>query len=547
MTESTGSDFDYVIVGAGAAGCVLANRLSEDPAIRVALLEAGGSDRHPFFAIPRAVPKVMGRVANLWGYPVEPEEGTGNKQEMWLRGKVIGGSTSINGLMYVRGQPADFDEIAELSSDDWDWSNIGPAYAAIEGHELGAGDTRGADGPLKISLPGADVRNDWHEAVLEAGQNMGVPEKADINTPDNDEGIGYNPRTVWKGKRQSAATAFLKPILKKRRNLTLITNAAVDTLLLEGKRATGVTLNDGREIRGREIILAAGAMASPGILERSGIGDPAVLEPLGITVRHALPAVGGNLLEHRALLMQWRTSDHRYSYNRDHKGLRLALNGIKYLLTHKGVLTSATFDMGAWVKSRPGLNRPDVQFLIAPHSLDFAKLGRTTEDFPGMSLVVYPLRPSSIGSIHITSTDPNLPPRLKPNHRDTPEDRRAMIDGVRAVRRFVSQPPLDKIVVEETVPGPSFQTDEEIIAAYDTFATCGYHAVGSCRMGKDEASVVDPELKVRGIEGLRIMDTSIMPVVPSGNTQGPTMAMAWRAGDIILRDRAKTQAPARAA
>lgn len=530
--------FDYVIVGSGAAGCVLANRLSADPSVSVALIEAGGSDRFPLFGIPKAVPKLMNRPSNLWAYATEPEDATAGKVEYWLRGKVLGGSTSVNGLMYVRGQPADFDAIAELSSDDWNWEQIGPAYAAIEGHELGAAKDRGGDGPLRISLPGRDVRNAWHEAILAAGRNMGLPVKEDINQPDNDEGIGYNPRTVYKGRRQSAATAFLKPVLH-RRHLTVITGATCDRVLFEAKRATGVAVNrKGRSetiAARREVIIAGGAMSSPGILERSGIGDPARLAALGIPLVHALHAVGENLIEHRALLMQWKLKQRRHSYNHVHRGWRLARTALRYLLTHKGPMTSATFDMGAWLKSRPGLNRPDTQFLIAPHSLDFTKMGKTTEPFPGMSLVVYPLRPSSTGSIHIDSVDPEALPQIKPNHRATAEDRRAMVDGVRAVRRLMTQAPLSDMVEAETAPGPQYQTDDEILKAYDIFATCGYHAVGTCRMGSDPDSVVDPELRVRAVEGLRVMDTSVMPVMPSGNTQGPTMAMAWRAADIILR------------
>ncbi|MBA2933824.1 GMC family oxidoreductase N-terminal domain-containing protein [Sphingomonas sp. CGMCC 1.13654] len=530
--------YDYVIVGAGAAGCVLAYRLSEDPSISVAVIEAGGRDTHPFFRVPKAVPKLMGRAANIWAYPTKAEPGTGNKVETWLRGRVVGGSTSINGLMYVRGQPADFDAIAELSSDDWNWRHIGAAYAALEGHELGAEGTRGGDGPLKLSLPGKDVRGPWHEAVIAAGHAMGLPVKEDVNVPDDDEGVGYNPRTVHKGRRVSAATAFLRPA-ERRRNVTVITDATVDRVVLEETKAVAIRYLKGgaaQEVRAtRDIILAAGAMASPGILERSGIGDPAVLEPLGITVRHALTGVGANLIEHRALLMQWRLTDHRYSFNNIHRGWRLVREVVRYGLTGKGPLSSATFDMGLWLKSRPGLNRPDVQFLVAPHSLDFSKMGRTTEPFPGMSLVVYPLRPTSAGTLHITSADPEASPCLSPNHRDTEEDRRAMVGAIRAVRRFTAQSPLKEIVATETMPGPQYETDEQILQAYDQFATCGYHAVGSCRMGKDAASVVDSELRVRGIAGLRVMDTSIMPVVPSGNTQGPTMAMAWRAADVIRR------------
>ena len=529
------AEYDYVIVGAGAAGCVLAYRLTEDPKVKVALLEAGGGDRHPFFKVPKAVPLLMNRPKSLWTYPTKPEESNANKEEYWLRGKVMGGSTSVNGLMWVRGQPADFDAIAELSSDDWGWKHIGPAYAALEHHELGAGQDRGGDGPLKVSLPGTDVRMAWHDAVIAAGHSMGLPVKEDVNAPDNDEGVGYNPRTIWKGERQSASVAYLAPA-RKRRNLTVISGATVDKVLFRDKKAVGVQyLKNGQPsvVGGAEIILCGGAMASPGILERSGIGDPDRLKALGIDVVAARPQVGEHMIEHRALLMQWKMANPADSYNRAHRGLRLIWTTLRYLLTKKGPMTSATFDMGAWLKSRPGLNRPDTQFLIAPHSLDFTKMGKTTEPFPGMSLVVYPLRPESAGSVHITSTNPAGVPETIANHRATDLDKRAMIDGVRAARTFTAQAPLKDMIVAETQPGAQYQSDEEILQAYDLYATCGYHTVGTCRMGNDPDSVVDPELRVRGVEGLRVIDTSIMPVMPSGNTQGPTMAMAWRAADVI--------------
>ena len=529
--------YDYVIVGAGSAGCVLAYRLSENPAVRVCLIEAGKRDLYPLLHVPKAVPIVMSRLQNAYYYPIDPEPGTANKAEAWMRGRVAGGSSSVNGLMYVRGQPADYDAIAELSSADWSWQHIGAAYAALENHQLGKGETRGDKGRLRLSLPGKDVRSAVHEAILKAGAAMGLPVKEDVNTPDNGEAIGYASRNVWKGRRQSAAVAFLNPA-RKRKNLTIITQAVGDKILLDGKKAVGISVlqkGQTRTIMGREIILCGGAMATPGLLERSGIGDPAVLQPLGIEVRHALPSVGTGLLEHRALLMQWKVKK-GYSQNHLYHGWRLPLQILRYILFRTGVMSSATFDMGAWVKSRPGVNRPDAQFLIAPHSVDFAKLGKTTESFPGISMVVYQLRPTSAGTVHITSSDPMAMPQTKPNHRATELDRQEMISTVKAARRLVSTPPLKDIVVAETVPGPQYQTDEEIIGAYDLFATCGYHAVGSCRMGKDADSVVDPSLRVRGLEGLRIMDTSIMPVIPSGNTNGPTMAMAWRAADVILRD-----------
>lgn len=528
------SDYDYIIVGAGAAGCVLAHRLSEAPNIRVALLEAGPKDTHPFIHMPKGLAKVMADPNHVWAYASEPEDTNAHTPEVWVRGRVLGGSSSINGMMYVRGQPADFDAIAESSSDDWSWKHIGKAYAALEAHELGAEETRGANGPLNITVP--DTKDTLTEAILEAGKAMGWEEKPDTNAPNDIEGIGYAPRTVHKGRRVSAATAFLDPI-RHRQNLTILTDTTVDKVIFAGKRASGVqAIQSGAPKRitaAREVILCGGALASPGILERSGIGDPDRLAALGIPVLSANPNVGENLIEHRAIIIQWKLNAD-ISHNKKYFGWRVLQSGLQYYLTRQGPLSAAAYEQVAWFKTQPGLNRPDAQFLFAPFSFDFAKHRQDVERFPGMHITAYPLRPSSRGHVHIRTADPNAMPELLTNYRDTEEDRRAMIGTVRVAREYVKRAPLAQYIEAETMPGPDYDTDEKILEAYDKFGTCGYHAVGSCRMGKDPAtSVVDPALRVRGVQGLRIIDTSIMPVIPSGNTNGPTMAMAWRAADVI--------------
>ncbi len=530
------ADYDYVIVGAGAAGCVLAYRLSADPKVRVALLEAGPRDSHPLIHMPKGLAKVMQDPKHLWVYTSEPEGGTAMNPEVWVRGRVLGGSSSINGMMYVRGQPADFDEIAAGSSDDWSWEHIGAAYRALESHELGADETRGDRGPLKVSLP--TLKGELADAQIAAGQAMNWPRKVDVNQPDNDVGIGYAPRTIYKGKRQSAATAFLKPA-EGRTNLTVLTEAVVDKVVFDGLRATGVEV----AIAGvrqtvkatRDVILCGGAMSSPGILERSGVGDPARLEALGVPVVVANPHVGEDLTEHRGIIVQWKLRKD-VSQNKEFSGWRLLKSTLQYYLTKDGPMSAAAYELGAWFKTRPGLNRPDAQALIAPFSFDFAKNRTDVERFPGMHVVVYPLRPTSRGRIHITSLDPEAPPKLEPNYRSTEGDRQSMVGAVRVMREYVSRSPLKELVEVETMPGPQYQTDQEILDAYDTYGTCGYHAIGGCRMGSDDEAVVDPVLRVKGVTGLRVMDTSIMPQIPSGNTNGPVMAMAWRAADIILRD-----------
>jgi choline dehydrogenase len=529
--------FDYVIVGAGAAGCVLAYRLSENPALKVALIEAGPRDTHPFIAMPKGLAKVMADPAHLWVHMSKPEDSTAGQTEAWVRGRVLGGSSSVNGMMYVRGQPADFDSIAERSSDDWSWDHIGKAYAALENHELGAGETRGDKGPLKVSMP--TIRDRLSDAQVSAARAMGWEISADTNAPTDVPRFGYAPRTIYKGKRQSAATAFLRPI-ENRPNLTILTDRVVQRVVFDKTRAAGVEAKSptGVEIveATREVIICGGAMASPGILERSGIGDRARLEALGVPVVHHSPQVGEGLIEHRGLIMQWKLKDASLSQNREFSGWRLLRAVARYYLTGGGPMSSAAYEIGGWFKTDAGLNRPDAQMLVAPYSFDMATHRASLEAFPGMNAVVYPLRPISRGAIHIETLDPNTPAAFSPNYRATEQDRKAMIGAIRVVREWAAKTPIKDLIVEETLPGPSIQTDAEILEAYDKLGTCGYHAIGSCRMGKDAASVVDPELRVRGVEGLRVMDTSIMPSIPSGNTNGPTMAMAWRAADVILRD-----------
>lgn len=530
------ADYDYVIAGAGAAGCVLAYRLSQDPSVRVALIEAGPRDNHPFISMPKGLAKVMQDPKHLWAYASRPEASTAGQSEVWVRGRVLGGSTSVNGMMYVRGQPADFEAIAELSSDDWRWEHIQAAYRALEDHELGADASRGAGGPLKVSMP--TLKDKLSAAQIAAGAAMGWKVKVDVNAPDDAVSIGYAPRTIHKGKRQSAATAFIRPI-EKRANLAILTDRTVNRVIFADKRAVGVEiLRDGavETIRAaREVIVCGGAMASPAILERSGIGDAQRLAALGVPIVHDSPEVGEGLIEHRGVIMQWKLNQ-QVSQNREFSGWRLLRAMARYYLTGDGPMSSAAYELGGWFKTRPGLNRPDAQMLIAPYSFDFAKQRTALEPFPGMNAVVYPLRPTSRGSIHIETRDPDAAATFTPNYRATEADRQSMVGAIRVMRDYAARSPLAELIAEETMPGPAVQTDAEILDAYDRFGTCGYHAVGSCRMGSDPRSVVDPKLRVRGVTGLRVMDTSIMPAIPAGNTNGPTMAMAWRAADLILED-----------
>ena len=527
------SEFDYIIVGAGSAGCVLANRLSVDPGVNVALIEAGGSDRHPYVSMPRGVGKLMAMPGFMYFYMTRPEAHNAMRPDYWLRGKVLGGSSSVNGMVWVRGQPADWDALAAATSADWSWEQIARAYEAIEAHELGAGPARGGSGPLRVSLP--TKRTALTAAMNAAGAGMGWAVLPDVNAPDAADNIGFMPRTIWKGRRQSAALAFLQPV-RGRPNLTVITGAVADRVLFAGTRAEGVAVQQDGAIREltarREVILSAGAVASPGVLERSGIGDPALLASLGIPLVHANPQVGENASEHRALRMQWRIN-RPCSYNRDYAGWRLVRNVIRYYLTGDGPMAVAAIDMRAAFRSRPELNRPDIQTQFGLYSWDLASGTGGLEREHGFCAVVNPVTPASHGSIHIASRDCTAMPEITAHYGAAREDRAATVAAARVLRHLAEQEPLCRLIVAETLPGPDAQSDDDILAALDQHGCAGMHTVGSCRMGQDAGSVVDPQLRVRGVERLRVIDASVMPFIPAGNTNAPTIALAWRAAEVI--------------
>jgi len=529
--------FDYVIVGAGSAGCVLAYRLSENPANKVLLIEAGPSDDHPFIHMPKGIGKIMANMRYVWPYMTTKAPSTNDTEEFFGRGKTLGGSSAINGMMYVRGQDADYDELAALTSDDWSWKHIGAAYKALENHELGAAETRGDSGPLHVTMP--DIRDPITDATIEAAIAMGMERREDVNSPEDGERAGYAPRTVYKGKRESAARAFLNPI-RSRPNLTIVTAVTVDKIELEDKRAVAVIgSRNGEAVRyeaSREVILCAGALGSPAILQRSGIGPADHLRAIGVNVLHDSPGVGANLREHRALVMQWKTKTPEVSQNREYTGLRLVKNVMEYYLKRSGPMSAATYEAGAWFKTRPELDRPDGQLLIAPYTFDFESGAVKVEDHGGINICAYILRPESSGTVLAKSANPEDLPLISPNFHALEVDRKKMVDVLRYTRALMARPEVAPLIDSETRPGAAYDSDEEIIAAFDQMGNGAYHASGSVTMGPGDDAPLDTRLRVKGIDGLRVADTSIMPFIVAGNTNGPAMAMAWRGADLILED-----------
>jgi choline dehydrogenase-like flavoprotein len=523
--------FDTLIVGAGTAGCVLAERLSADPRRRVLLLEAGPPDTHPFIHMPRGVAKVLSDPAHVWPFQAIAGAGSNAPAAYWVRGRTLGGSSSTNGMMYVRSQPADVEALAEAAGEQWGWRHMAPIYAAAESHPLGAGDARGDTGPLHVSLP---PHHPLLDRFIAAGAATGLEVQDDVNRPDDRAKIGYCPSTIFKGRRQSAARAFLRPA-RWRGNLTVITDASVETIRFDGRRATGVNVvvnGERRAFAARRVILAGGTLASPALLQRSGIGPAALLDHLGIPVIADRAEVGENLKEHCALAMQWRVRS-GLSTNAEFGGWRLIRNVLRYYLARSGPMASAAYDVLGHIRTRADLPRPDAQLIAAPFSIDKSASTLKMEKAPGMQVAVYPLRPQSTGSVRVTTPDPGVLPLSTLDFFADAEDRRTMIGAVRYVRDLVSRAPLADAIVAEVRPGTAADDEDAILDVWRAMGTTAYHAAGTCRMGRDAASVVDPETRVRGVDGLHVVDLSIFPDIPAGNTFAPVMALAWRAADLI--------------
>jgi choline dehydrogenase-like flavoprotein len=531
------TQFDYIIVGAGSAGCALANRLSANGRHRVLLLEAGPKG-HPLSRIPVSFSKLIDNPKANWCYRSEPEEGMKNRPIPVPRGRLLGGSSSINGLVYVRGQRLDYDTWAQLGNRGWSYDDVLPIFKRMEHYEEGSDEYRSQGGPLRVSV--APDRNPLYDALFRAADELGIPRNRDYNGASQ-EGIVKTQTTISNGRRMSAAYAYLDPI-RGRANLAVETGALARRVLLDGSRCVGVEYSVGGQVRearaGREVILSGGAINSPQLLELSGIGRPEVLQAHGIEVRHALKGVGESLRDHIAPRTIFRITKPGIAFNDRARGIGLLGQIARYGISKGGLLNLPSAPVLGFLKTRPELETPDIQIHFVPYHVVLNNGKRELGPDAGITCTVYQCRPESLGSVHVKSADPSAYPAINFNFLDQELDRRTLIDGVRLIRRIVATKAMQEYCGAEVQPGSQVQSDEEILDFIRAKAETAYHPTCTCKMGNDAMAVVDDRLKVHGIERLRVADGSIMPTLISGNTNGPCMMIGEKCADMVLADAA---------
>ena len=530
----TAETYDYIIVGAGSAGSVLANRLSADGQYRVLLLEAGRA-RHFWSRIPIGYGKLIENPAANWCYSSEPEESTGQRRIPVPRGRLLGGSSSINGMVFVRGQSHDYDHWAQLGNRGWSYRDVLPFFKRMESYDGGDDEYRGRDGPLKVT----DTRENGplYDAMFRAADQIGIARNPDYNGATQD-GICMSQNTINRGRRMSTARCYLKPA-RGRANLEIRTNALTERLIIEGKRCTGVRYSVGDRFQeahaGREVIVSAGSINSPQLLELSGIGQPDLLQKNGIAVRHALGGVGENLRDHYSPRMKWSATTAGVTYNERARGLGLVGQALRYAINGDGFLGMVATPIRVYFRTREGLESADATFSCLPFLVGPR---RTVAPQRGITVNVNVLRPESTGSIHIASPDPKAPPAINFNFLSAEFDRTGLLFAMRKAREMMNAPPMQEILGDEIAPGAEVESDDDLLDWVRATAETTYHPVGTCKMGSDPMAVVDERLRVHGMAGLRVADASIMPTLTSGNTNAPSIMIGEKAASMVLEDAA---------